>query len=155
MAVGCITHPAGTGIKKVEDLIGKQKKGGSKMTNVTKIAPKKAGGAREERNDENIAIARGTCVRCGRKLTNPLSVSRGMGPGCYKKYASDFVKRESKKKKQKQLQIPPVAADLPKHEGKRKTIFAFSCKAGELQEKLRENRALFEALLKEYQIKIA
>lgn len=123
------------------------------MSNVTKIAPEKAGGAKEE-DKENIAITRGVCVRCGRKLTNPLSVSRGMGPGCYKKYASDFVERESKKKKQKQLQIPPVAAG-PKHEGKRKTIFAFSCKAGELQEKLRENRALFEALLKEYQIKIA
>ncbi len=31
----------------------------------------------------------GTCMRCGRKITDKLSLERGLGPSCYKKYMAE------------------------------------------------------------------
>jgi len=44
----------------------------------------------------------GICVICGRKLTNPISIERRMGPTCYKKVKDTkpldfFIKKEKEK----------------------------------------------------------
>ena len=37
-----------------------------------------------------------TCLRCGRKLSNPKSIARGMGPVCWRKTHLDLMLRMKK-----------------------------------------------------------
>lgn len=121
------------------------------MVMTEKVAPKRQEG-QEERNDGSNDIAqKGQCRRCGRALSDPTSIRRGFGPTCYKKFANE-TERFARLEAEEQLQLQAT-----KHRTKTGVwrLFAFSCKAGELKEKMRKNRAIIEALLKEYHRKIA
>lgn len=116
-----------------------------------KVAPKRREG-QEERNDGINDIAqKGQCRRCGRALSDPTSIRRGFGPTCYKKFANE-TERLARLEAEEQLQIQ---AEKQRTRTGVLKLFAFSCKAGELQEKMRKNRAIIEALLKEYHRNIA
>ena len=56
------------------------------MTQVTKSAPE-----RQEGQDGgiNTEAKKGKCVRCGRALSDPVSVERGLGPVCYSKLTKE------------------------------------------------------------------
>jgi hypothetical protein len=50
----------------------------------------------EERFDEITSLARGAanCARCGRTLTDPVSVKRGMGPICYRSSGGEVFDKD-------------------------------------------------------------
>lgn len=119
---------------------------------IEKIAPKRQEGQERIQNDGINDIAKkGKCARCGRALSDPVSIRRGFGPTCYKKFANE-TERFARLEAEEQLQLQ--ATRRGSRTGVTK-LFAFSCKAGELKEKMRKNRAIIEALLKEYHRKIA
>ena len=115
------------------------------MTQVTKMPQRQEG-----QSGINTVAKIGKCARCGRALSDPVSIRRGLGPVCYSKFTNETERPN--RLEEEQLQIPKQHA---KKEVGTRRIFAISCKVGELREKLRENSTLIEALLKEYQKKTA
>lgn len=118
------------------------------MTQVTKMPQRQEG-----QSGINTEAKKGKCARCGRALSDPVSIRRGLGPTCYKKFANE-TERLNRLEVEDQLQLESPKQYTKKEVGARR-IFTISCKAGELQKKLRENWTLLEALMKEYQKKTA
>lgn len=45
-------------------------------------------------DDRGLAKSAGSCARCGRRLTNPHSVARSLGPVCYRKSGGGMFDRD-------------------------------------------------------------
>ena len=73
---------------------------------------KKVGGANEGRDDGINTVAKiGKCARCGRALSDPVSIRRGLGPTCYKKFANE-TERVNRLDAEEQVQL-----ESPKRKG--------------------------------------